>query len=279
MFAYPISNRAGAMTYDNRRRALHEVVSLDGWYDPFSHKKKLSALHVDVAFHEGIIGGDDPESDVIFRLKLKRADVVVVVPEVEPLSVEKASVSRDAPNKEVTRTEKGLLVRKRSASISGTLTAVPMAIFGAVKAGLNGELSDQKEESVSSREKLTAMSVLQIMTPDGHYAWRIEPNLGDALSGRPWNALRQPRLKLKDKRPIGSKSIEPGVNLEIRCRKSDLQIWDVKLKSGEKIKGANNLIAAEIEIRNRLIGSGLLLDRDDFEYSMLTLNNVRANSL
>ncbi len=267
------------MDHDNRRRALNEVVSLDGWYEPFTTNKKLSSLHVDVAFHEGIVGGDDPQSDVIFRLELKRADVVVVIPEVEPLSVEKSSVSRDSPSMKIQRVQSERVTKSRSAFAGAGLSLSPTAIVGAVRAGLKGRFSAESDEALSTKETLTALSVLQIVTPDGHYAWRIEPNFGEGLRGRPWDAAAKPRLKIKDKRPAGSKSIEPGVNLEIRCRKSDMRIWDIKLKNGEKIKNNNNIIAAEIEIRNRLVGAGLISTADDFQYSMLTLNNVRANSL
>lgn len=266
------------MNQGNRRRALHEVVTLDGWYDQFSDSSKRSKLHVDVAFHEGRIGGDDPLSEVSFKLRLKRAEVVVVVPEQEPVAVDKASVSRDAPQQKVKRTQ--AIAAEETSDVGAELSVglSAMGPFAKLAAKMAGRSSKKKKSSTVISENLDEMAVLQVRTADGHYAWRIEPSVGSVLIGRPWDANKKPRLKLKDLRPIASKSVEPEVNLEVRCRKEDLEISDIKLKNDSFESGPNNLIAAKIEIRNRLVGAGLLEEDVDHAYAVLTLYNVRVES-
>src|SRR5205823_1663756 len=80
----------------NRRRAFAEIVSLDAWHEPFSEASSKVDLHADVVFETARVGGED-DSPVRFRLSMRRAEVVIVIPEWEPVGVDKASVSRDNP--------------------------------------------------------------------------------------------------------------------------------------------------------------------------------------
>lgn len=80
--------------YDNRKRALADVVTIEPWHDDFG--KPRVNLHADVVFGTARLGGE-AESPVRFRLSVKRAEVTVIVPESEPVSVDKLSVSRDSP--------------------------------------------------------------------------------------------------------------------------------------------------------------------------------------
>ena len=71
----------------NRKRGLAEVVSIDAWHERFGESCDRADLHANVTFMTGRLGGE-PESQVRFRLSLKRAEIVVVIPETEPLSVD-----------------------------------------------------------------------------------------------------------------------------------------------------------------------------------------------
>jgi hypothetical protein len=88
---------------ENRRRALAEVVSVDAWHEQFGHGVPKVDLHVDVVFENGRVGAEK-ESPVRFRLSVRQAEVVILIPELEPASVDKKSVSE-------TRLEQ--LVKKR----------------------------------------------------------------------------------------------------------------------------------------------------------------------
>ena len=69
---------------DNRKRALADLVTIDVWHDDFG--KRRVNLHADVVFGTARVGGES-ESQVRFRLSVKRAEVVVIVPDFEPVSI------------------------------------------------------------------------------------------------------------------------------------------------------------------------------------------------
>ena len=51
-----------------------------------------------------------------------------------------------------------------------------------------------------------------------------------AIVGRPWDAIKQPRLKLVDQRKDRTRGIPPTVRVEIKCRREDLLIEDLEIK-------------------------------------------------
>ena len=218
---------------NNRQRALAEVVSLEAWHDEFSATALKAALHVDVVFETGRIGGEE-DSPVRFRLNIKQADVVVVVPESEPIGVDKNSVSRDAPQ-----------------VLGGIAAAIELAPDGSV-------------ELTNAASELRMINVTQSTTPDGEYRWSLRPCQGNVLHGRPWDPIESPHLRLIDRRKDRSKGIPPAVRVEIRCRREDLTISDIDIKNASilekaksKIGYTNRLAAAEAYIRDRLAKEGL----------------------
>ncbi len=88
----------------NRKRILSEVVSLEAWQQPTDVASQLS-LHADVVFKEGRIGGEE-NSKLRFKLRVKRAELIIIVPENEPVSVIRNSVSRDTIKVVGTKTAK-----------------------------------------------------------------------------------------------------------------------------------------------------------------------------
>ena len=216
------------MSDNNRRRALAEVVSIDAWHDEFTSTTLKVALHVDVVFETGRIGGET-ESPVRFRLNVKQADVVVVIPESEPLKVEKKSVSRDAPQ-----------------ILGGIAETIELA-------------TDASIEATDISAALRLISVTQSNTPDGQYRWSLRPCQGKVLEGRPWNANESPRLQIIDQRKDPRKGIPPTLRAEVRCRREDLLITEITLKDSSILEKAKNKIgfrnrfaAAEAYIRDRL---------------------------
>src|SRR3569832_273801 len=149
---------------NNRQRALAEVVSLEAWHDEFSADALKVALHVDAVFETGRIGGEE-ESPVRFRLNIKQADVVVVVPESEPIGVDKRSVSRDAPQ-----------------VMGGIAATIELAPEGSV-------------EITNAASELRMISVTQSTTADGEYRWSSRPCEGNVLHGRPLDPSDSPRLR------------------------------------------------------------------------------------
>jgi hypothetical protein len=108
-----------------------------GIADIISHRLDL---HADIVFGKGRVGGDT-ESPVRFRLSLRRAEIVVVVPPLEPISIDKKSVSRDAPKRQGRLTE--VMEKSARAHAAGKLaiSASPAGFPGSasVEAGLTQE--------------------------------------------------------------------------------------------------------------------------------------------
>ena len=247
----------------NRKKAFAELVSVEVWHDTFGSDVPSADLHVDVVFGTARVGGE-VESPVRCRLSLKRADVVVVIPHSEPLSIDKASVSRDAPQFE------GRIVKTRENSAAAKAGA--SAFFGASNKGVNVALDataeGQSSMTYSNKVEIAAviklMDVTQSKTPDGSYRWTIKPMSAGILEGRPWNAHENPRLRVVDNRKDRTKGIPPTLRIEVRCLREDLVIEELKMKNEtiwrrlvSKNKRRNNVVAAECYIRDQMSKEGL----------------------
>jgi len=268
---------------DNRTRTLAEVASLDAWHKGFTTTRKAVDLHVDVSFSEGRIGGE-PEAEVRFRLRLRRADVVIVVPPLERVGVDKASVSRDAPRLRVKATEARRTKDQFGAS-AGLLARAGASVSARGKAQAQLAARRARETTLKITQDGSAFSVMQVQTQNGDYAWIIEPTADDVLLGRPWNADDAPRLRLIDQRSDGHRTIEPAVRVELRCRREDLEIREITPTSkrdwaalAKDPFGANKLKAAEAVIRTRLARAGLVSGNLEDPFAELTICAVIAQS-
>lgn len=268
---------------DNRKRAFSEIVSIEAWHSPFSQEGARADLHADVVFGEGRVGGE-LESKVRFRLRLRRADLVIVVPETEPLAIDKASVSRDN-SAEISGSKVTHITRGAALSGSASLEAVVAASGPSLNASVasKAEFNSGAGSRVEASELVKAMKIKQSLTAEGHYRWEIKPQLLEYLDGRPWAAATEPRLTLIDKRADRSKGIPPMVRIEIRCLREDLEISDVEIKDKAiwtKLKGGmafeNKKIAAEAYIRNRLCAEGLEFGDISDPFGQLVLAHVSA---
>jgi hypothetical protein len=269
---------------DNRKRAFADVVTIDAWHESFGDGPSKVDLHADVVFGTARIGGES-ESPVRFRLSVKRAEVVVVIPALEPLSVDRRSVSRDAPERQGRLTE--VVEQSTQANAKGAFAA------SVSHTGLSGSASAEggAQATISASKKLEVSATLQFMivtqskTSEGHYRWAIEPTTTKILEGRPWDPTKQPRLKLVDERKDRSKGIPPTVRVEVRCRREDLSIEDLEIKDEnlwEALKGRvgfrNRIAAAESYIRDRLSAEGLEVNNIQDIFGQLTLGSVSAES-
>lgn len=129
------------------------------------------------------------------------------------------------------------------------------------------------------------MMVTNSKTEEGYYRWTIKPSAGKFLQGRPWDAEKNPRLRIVDKRKDPAKSIPPSVRVEVRCRREDLLVEDLQIKddgiweAAKKRLGFNNRMAAAISyIQNRLTEEGLEVGNIEDDFGHLTLASVTAQS-
>jgi hypothetical protein len=271
--------------FDNRKRAFADVVTIDAWHNAFDNENSKADLHADIVFGVARVGGES-ESPVRFRLSIKRAEIVVVVPESEPVSVDRTSVSRDSPDLQARLTEVNEQATQANVkgSISGSLGPIGLTGSAGLDAGAQASITASRKLEISSVVSL--MLVTQSQTVDGHYRWAIEPQLGQILEGRPWDASKQPRLKLVDKRKDRSKGIPPIVRVEVRCRREDLTIEDLQIKDDSLWESAksrfgfkNKMAAAESYIRDRLTEEGLEVKNIHDIFATLTLGSVTAGAV
>jgi hypothetical protein len=217
-----------AKNTDNRRRAFADAVAIDAWHDDFSNGQTRVDLHADVVFGTARVGGEI-DSPVRFRLSIKQAEVIVIIPENEPVSVDKESVSRDSPELSGRLTE--LIEGTSQANVEGAASTSisPTRLAGSVSAQIRAQASFSANKKLEVSTDVQ-MIVTQSTNADGHYRWLIQPRISTTLEGRPWNAKERPRLRLVDQRGDRSKGIPPTVRVEVRCRREDIAIEDLEVK-------------------------------------------------
>jgi hypothetical protein len=130
------------------------------------------------------------------------------------------------------------------------------------------------------------LAATQSKTAEGHYRWSVESRTGSILEGRPWDAMKQPRLKLVDERKDRNKGIPPSVRVEVRCRREDLLIKDLTIKdeglweaTKRRAGFKNRMAAAESYIRDHLSQEGLEVRNIEDIFGTVTLASAIAESV
>lgn len=248
----------------NSSRALRQVVSLDGWIATFD-TEETATVHADIVFREGRFGAEQSDK-VRFRLSLKRAEIVLVIPEDEPLRVVRASVCRTpvraAEVRHVTRETNAQAEGKVGLSVTEAL--LPSAQLGAEASARRSTTTHQE-----LLETVAGQLEQHFTTTEGHPAWEVRAVGTSRLEGTPWDAADAPRLKVRrlaERNGLGDK---PSLRIEMRCRREDIEISDLELKDNEKqgwfSKRSNkdiNLAAAEQVIKAELLSAGFFRSPD-----------------
>ena len=271
---------------NTKKQAFADVVSIEAWHEKFSDDCAAVDLHANVVFGEAPVG-EEKESPVRFRLSVKRAEVVVVIPETEPLSADRNSVSRPAPNYEAKTTTNTDEIK--SAGFQGKLKGSASGTSGGLSLDtqIGGEANFKIQERTEVNQTLGhPMLVTQSMTREGYYKWELRSLAGSRLEGAAWKAIEEPRMKLIDKRkrPL-KKSIAPVVRVEVRCRREDLIIRDLHIKEETLHKKLisqfvprNRIAAAEAYIRDQLMKEGLEVGDLSELFRQITLGSATAMS-
>ncbi len=225
---------------DNRKKALAGVVSIEVWHAEFTKGRRTVNLHVDVTFKEGRIGAE-AESPVTFRLNLMRAEIVAIVPENEPCEIPRNSVDRDSGYpKQLTVSTSEHERHTKQAKIS--------------KKPSVGK-KHQETHGLRVSAKMSPLTITHSISEDGFHCWQVHDPIGETLRGKPWDASRQPRLKIKDTRRDASRGIPPSVRVQVRCRREDMKITDITRKKDTPLKNmihGNRMAAAEAYIKEQL---------------------------
>lgn len=240
---------------NNSTKSLHEIVSVDAWHAQFDNEKRAS-VHVDLSFSTGEMGSEDA-SQITFKLSLRRAIVKLVIPSTEGVAVIQTSVDREPTLEGVRKViEESKITTSGAAAINARLrAALGVSASGSIQA--SKERSNARSTSTEFTSHISEFEVRQIVDAARNYGWEIKNTAGGALIGKVWDPVRRPRLSIKK---TSDSRLEPGFQVRVLCRISDLMIEDIKIKNGTPFLNtlkSNRIAAAKSFIRSRLIEDGL----------------------
>lgn len=225
----------------NRARILSEAVFIDAWHDRLKVDGSTSAVHVDISFSEGRLGGDDADFPFTFRLALRRALMTIKLE--PPLSIERRTIARSKPAAEAERTM--ILAARESAKAS--LTAKGRITPASIHIALGGAVQTEKEVTAEDKIKIVQAIPNIVVSPlpvdSRSYSWDMVPGYSDVLNGQPWDAAKEPRMFVKPSEPIGR--IEPVISVRITCAMEDVEITDLVPKKNDLNERLRNIVHGE----------------------------------
>jgi hypothetical protein len=269
--------------YVNRQKCFTDVVSIDAWHEKSSDDGATVDLHTDVVFVTARIGGE-AQSKVHFRLSIKQAELVVIIPESEPFAVDRRSVARFIDIKTMTLSIEESTDAHGAIEGNTELGASPGKVSASVHAKLSANVERTVKETSKRTEERAPINIThRYLNSENSDSWTFQPVTDVALDGRPWDPLKSPPLlRLVDMRSNRKRGIAPSVRLVIRCAREDLDITDIELKDSNLLNGwipsKNGLKAAEAYIRNKLEEVGLEIGDISDKFAKILLADVVANN-
>ena len=249
---------------NNTQRSLKNVVSIDGWIGAFGDDGRAS-VHVDVVFSEGRFGGE-PSHKVKFRVSLKKAEVMVRIPEGEPLVFVKSSLVRTPPGPTLARETKKS--KTLNAGAKAGISISPKAFDGSLSAEAGAAVTTQTTDTLQTE----IMEFLcQHFPEEGDFGWRLQHrDFGSSLQGSPWDANAAPRVLVERSTKLNTMGDAPTIKVEVRCLREDLHIEGLEAIDPSYAEQLRNMIigdvnraAAEQIIKEELVRSGFLGVPDD----------------
>jgi len=265
----------------NTARIFSEILSIDAWRSQASSNAKEAKVHVELAFHHGRLGGDDFSIPFTFSIYLKRAVLSIQVS--SPLKIDRDSIARGVPEKEVELTKLRNIRESIVTSGSGRLSINPAIFF----AQMSGGVKSAKEITLEEQSKVieTVPPILIRPSPTGmrgEYRWELEPSYLPYLDGQPWDPVGSPRLSIQDLTEAGDEAL---VKVFVSCKLEDIEIKDLKLKDGcfdaklsQAIYGDMNRAAAVQYIKHALRYASLEPGMLDNRFSSVLLADILAIS-
>jgi len=244
----------------NTYRALN-FVSLQAWLE--ASEGNLANLHVDVVFRKGVFGEADQDR-VRFRAALKRCEVVAVVPSNSRYRPILSSIAR--PKVESSFSRSVLQERGVQSGVAGSIkggTNSSLGLTAATSAQATGSIERSNVERTEQNEFYESTSLVQhFKCSDGCQGWEVLSTIDKPLSGSPWDAVNDARMTLQTN-PDNVPEDAPPVRIEIRCRREDIEIFDLEAKDQnvwQRVKKKMNcdlyIAAAEQFIKDELVKNG-----------------------
>lgn len=235
---------------DNRLRSIGQLAVVGGWFEQEANNPSRYSLHLNATFKEERLGGIE-SSNIHFRVRLEKCEIVVVLPERGVgFKIDQKTLARTAPSPSVTLSDKSQKTSTGSVGVDvGLENKVPF-----LKAISSFARKESSESQVENNRTVPKIETLNSMTHDGHVSWIVTPNIGSLL-GSLWNPVEEPRFTLMDTRPSESgdddkiKNLPPMALVEVRCKREDITIYDIKFKDLEKQGVLQNRENQEIRLR------------------------------
>jgi len=224
------------MQKDNSHRSLQGLVSVNAWFSQYSEDDHRFTLHADVAFVEERLGGDS-ETKVVFRIAVKKCQIIFFPPDGAEFKIDPASVRSPRPLNPKAVSEKSTKVGKVGGKGGVAVASNSLEIQAGAEAA--GAVETFQE---ASSEQLHGMYNEIWKMVKGNHAWEVDGREleNNRLTGPVFDAHNEPRLTLVDWRTSEKRSkdlednIPPVATIKVSCLREDLDIYDELLPFGPR---------------------------------------------
>lgn len=275
---------------NNQKQIFADLVSLEAWHDEFTEENSRTQLFANVVFGEATMGTKATDK-VTFRLKINRAEVIVIINDTEPACIDPREVARFVNASRIKRTvtqeleRSGTVVASAEVGINGIKGASLKASGSAL-----GNITASEKETLEQNEEISLFEITQSRDSQQNYRWIIEQIANNPLMGAAWDPNESPLVTIMDRRKGNKTTLPPSIRVAVQCLRENLVISDLKIKNPEKVKGLKRLVkkdninpinlrAAETVIRNSLTEYGLEAGKLDENFSRILLGSILAESL
>ncbi|MFA8384582.1 MAG: hypothetical protein ACEPO2_03110 [Pelagibaca sp.] len=252
---------------DNTHRSLPELVSVNAWFKQDNEKPSCFTLHADVSFSETRLGGG-PDTNITFKLAVKKCDIVFVLPATAPFRVDPSSVRTPRPLNPRSVYQKDSSKTHASARAKLSLDSTGLSGGGSAEAG--HEM--QREKTAESAQTESHYHELWKRVR-GNHAWSVDGRdlNNKRLAGPVFNPHEEPRLTIIDERNDEGRikdeatNMNPVASVQVRCLREDIDIFEITYKDSEKQSwfersafSKNKLAAAREVLKQAIVREGLV---------------------
>jgi hypothetical protein len=218
------------MREQNRLKSVGQLAVVGGWFEQDEDKSECYSLHLSATFKEERFGGTE-DSKVHFRVRLNQCEIVVFLPERgNGFRVLERTIARTLPGPAITISD---TVEENSRTSVGGAMQVGAKVLA--KAHAVARRTTAAVTKLDKSRQSPRMEVLYSKTADMQHCW-IASGVGGCLAGSLWDAANEPRFVVADKRPPDfiekdrALELPPMASVEIRCRREDIEIYDIEFK-------------------------------------------------
>lgn len=253
----------------NTHKTLRQIIAVNAWFVRREDNDRRYSLHASSAFDEERLGGGR-ESNVIFRVSIRRCEIVILPPIGSSFVIDPASVKGTKPRDNVA--VQGNSSIKKSGGIRAGM-GLTKGKF-APEFNASGAIERETAKSVTSNQPTNPFNELSKRSKDGHFAWRVDGKLLDdgRLSGSLWDGNEGPQLlTLIDQRSSEARvkdtlrNLTPNARIEVLCLREDIDIYDIQFKDPDRQKSflssranAEKRLAAEMYLKHVILEEGLV---------------------